>query len=438
MAIVFCDVNATGLNDGTTWENAYTSLQTAINNATPTTDQVWVKEGTFTLTATINNVSNVDVYGGFNSALTGTNGVISGRDYWVDETILDGAQTYRIMNAANNRLDGLIFFEGYYVGPGAGLYANTVSPTVVNCKFDSCVSDSSVVADGGGAIYYINSLTATVTNCIFKDNVSTGSRGGAIYLRSGPDLTITNSHFVNNIAYAYGGALYSTIAPSIITCENCIFEHNSATTNRGGAGTFVSTAILKRCRVNDNTAFIGGGAFWTNVSLTLKESLIYNNEATTGDGGGISHAGGTSDIINSTFNGNTAFATGDAIQGGSGCTVKNCVVWNGSSGISSGTAVTYSNVEGGYTGTGNKNADPLFIGTCYDPANPYNIRPGSPCIDCADAGAPAETTDILGNARYDDPATPNTGVGSPPYVDMGCYEYQGCLPDAYVDLGVEF
>ena len=46
------------------------------------------------------------------------------------------------------------------------------------------------------------------------------------------------------------------------------------------------------------------------------------------------------------------------------------------------------------------------------------------CIDAAN-GNVDPTTDILGNSRYDDSSTPNTGVGDPNYVDMGAYEYQG-------------
>lgn len=43
----------------------------------------------------------------------------------------------------------------------------------------------------------------------------------------------------------------------------------------------------------------------------------------------------------------------------------------------------------------------------------------------ADSGAVGEqTTDIAGNARVDDPSTPNTGVGSRTYDDAGAFEYQ--------------
>jgi len=52
-----------------------------------------------------------------------------------------------------------------------------------------------------------------------------------------------------------------------------------------------------------------------------------------------------------------------------------------------------------------------------------HLDAGSPCIDAGD-GDSAPETDIDGNPRVDDPATPNSGAGTPNYTDMGAYEYQ--------------
>jgi parallel beta-helix repeat protein len=56
----------------------------------------------------------------------------------------------------------------------------------------------------------------------------------------------------------------------------------------------------------------------------------------------------------------------------------------------------------------------------------FQLTGGSPAIDSANAAASGEqTTDILGNPRVDDPATPNNGNPSGSYYDRGAYEYQG-------------
>ena len=67
-------------------------------------------------------------------------------------------------------------------------------------------------------------------------------------------------------------------------------------------------------------------------------------------------------------------------------------------------------------------ANPLFVNAA---GGNFQLSVGSRAIDSADslvAGEPA--TDILGNARVDDPATANTGNPSGSYFDRGAYEYQ--------------
>ena len=68
-----------------------------------------------------------------------------------------------------------------------------------------------------------------------------------------------------------------------------------------------------------------------------------------------------------------------------------------------------------------KQANPLFANSA---AGNFHLTAGSPAIDCADSGAPGQpATDLDGQARVDDPATDNTGVGPRDYDDRGVYEY---------------
>jgi parallel beta-helix repeat protein len=71
-------------------------------------------------------------------------------------------------------------------------------------------------------------------------------------------------------------------------------------------------------------------------------------------------------------------------------------------------------------------ADPKFVNLAG--AN-FQLAAGSPAIDSADSAATGEqTTDLLGHARVDDPATVNTGTGPRAYDDRGAYEYQPPTP----------
>jgi hypothetical protein len=130
-------------------------------------------------------------------------------------------------------------------------------------------------------------------------------------------------------------------------------------------------------------------------------------------------------VTNCTFVGNTA--TIDTTGGlGGGATVTNCILWgNTPNGVSAFATIAYSNVQGGFPGIGNMDADPLFV----DPDNgDYRLLPGSPCIDAGHNNAIVNIadTDLGGYPRFaDDPDTADTGCGVPVIVDMGGYEYQG-------------
>ncbi len=118
----------------------------------------------------------------------------------------------------------------------------------------------------------------------------------------------------------------------------------------------------------------------------------------------------TADIINCAISGNTSTSGGYGgiyALGGSVVTVTNTILWNTSApyelgkGLGAIITATYSNINGGYVGTGNINADPLFV----DDTNAnlllrdYHLSIiTSPCVDTGTAtGAPA--TDRDGDAR---------------------------------------
>jgi hypothetical protein len=67
----------------------------------------------------------------------------------------------------------------------------------------------------------------------------------------------------------------------------------------------------------------------------------------------------------------------------------------------------------------------------------YRLSAVSPCIDAGDNGSVplGLTEDLDGNARFfDDLATPDTGLGRAPIVDMGAYELGGAV-SPWTDLG---
>jgi hypothetical protein len=174
-----------------------------------------------------------------------------------------------------------------------------------------------------------------------------------------------------------------------------------------------------------SSASTGGGGIQTNgASVILVNSLVAQNSPS---GVQVSSANGST-IVNSTFTANSAY--GAAFLSSTGNTIANSIFWGNTTGqlclgapCTGSATVTYTDVEGGgFAGTGNIDADPLFLGP------PADLRPGafSPVVDAGNNSAVpgGVTVDIAGLPRFfDDPDVPDTGSGlTPPYVDMGAYE----------------
>ena len=97
------------------------------------------------------------------------------------------------------------------------------------------------------------------------------------------------------------------------------------------------------------------------------------------------------------------------------------LVWN---------SVTYYSLSSFQTATGQEShglqADPRWSNAA---GGDFHLTGGSPAIDSANAGVSGEpASDIDGNPRVDDPATPNSGAGPVDYADRGAYEFQPQTP----------
>ncbi|MCZ6734695.1 MAG: right-handed parallel beta-helix repeat-containing protein, partial [Planctomycetota bacterium] len=314
-------------------------------------------------------------------------------------------------------------------GRGGGMYNVVGSPMVANCSFTG-----NFALRGAGILNMLSS--PTVSNCTFSSNFA--AFGGGMANLSGSNSTITDCTFSGNTA-GLGGGIYNEGSSPTVT--DCAFSGNTTDGGGGMANAGSSNPTVTNCSFNENSAAVRGGGMHNGGSSPTVANCTFSGNTAAIDGGGMHNFNSSPAVTNCTFSCNTAPVGGGMFNEGSSPTVSNCILWGNTAASFGGPgtpSVTYSDIEGGFAGTGNINADPMFVASGI---GDYRLMPGSPCIDAADNTAVPKgiTTDLDGNPRFvDDPDTPDTGNGDPPVVDMGAYEFQDTTVPADISgpLGV--
>lgn len=369
-------------NSGTaSWSNAFKTLQKALASAV-SGDQIWVAKGTYypdegngssndnNRTLSFNLKSGVAIYGGF----AGSETELSQRNWKINVTILSG-EIQQDNNISNNAL---------HVVQSNGVASTTILDgfTITAGNANGNASDNSV---SGGGLYNYNAAFIRVVNCNFSQNYATGDGGGMF--NNGSSGSLTNCSFSQNNSKGNGGGISSD--NSRLTLVNCSFSNNGA-----GAS--------------------GGGIANLNCSIGFINCSFSNNRASS-FGGGLLNINTPSTLYNCSFSQNIGLTGGGVYNHESTSSLTNCILWKNNINQIEGDAATvnYSIVQGGYTGTGNLNTDPLFVDAVNDN---LHLQPCSPAIDAGDNNG-ASTTDLDGNPRW---VNDN--------VDMGAYEFQNAMP----------
>lgn len=412
-------VTTTGLDlpgCGDTWANAC-SLQYALTTAAVSGDEIWAAAGTYkpalpggARTATFQLKAGVAVYGGFNGSevlrdernwtanLTTLSGDLNGNDSgWTNI----GENSYHVVTGASGAtLDGFTITGGNAsTAPddrGGGMLNTSVSPTLANLVF----TRNSASNTGGGMCNYTNS-SPTITNVTFSGNRA--HQGGGMFNHSNSNPTLTHVTFSGNTFTGSGGGIHNNSSNPIllnVTFSNNI--HSASNTDGGGMYNYQS-----------------------NPSLT---NVTFSNNSASRYGGGMSNSDNCYMLmVNATFTGNQAFQGGGIFKNGWGAlTIYNSILWGNSAGVPSSSQignydqlleVRYSDIQGGWPGTGNINADPQ-LGPLANNGGFTQTRalgPGSAAIDTAES-AHCPAADQRGQPRND--------LGC----DMGAYELK--YPDS--------
>jgi predicted outer membrane repeat protein/parallel beta-helix repeat protein len=428
-------------HDGSSWTDAYNNLQNALGAAV-SGQIIEVAQGTYLpstdadVTASFALQDGVTLMGGF----AGNAGIALGispdaRDISLYPTILSGNlpdpsggidNSYIVITAA--AVDSTVSLDGFVV-TGAhndGLSLYVASPNIEDCTF---VDNGGNNHELGGAIYLAAGSSPLIEDCSFDDN--TGSDGGAILADSQCDPTLQNCDFVDNVASSgRGGGIFAESSSDFILM-GCTFTNNSATTDGGAIFLYDSTISATSTIFLDNSASGQGGAIYAqeaDISQTLFANCLFA-ENSAGEGAAIYNDTYDSEtVLNSTFSGNVATTTAGAIYDEySDPTITNSIVYGDGPdelvGYDSAPSVTYSDVQGGYSGTGNLNVDPIFFNPA---AGEFGLTVNSPVRGLGNPSAVPSIlmTDLAGNPRM-----------TASDVDMGAYEYD---PNNPVPIAVDF
>lgn len=263
-----------GTGDGTAWDNALPTIAGAMTAAVAG-DKIYVKAGTYNITAVITLKSGVKVFGGFAGTEADeserdrtdkdANGIVEAWEF-ANETVIQSNGTARIFHGPVSA--ALTVVDGFTL-TGAG---NT----------------------SGGSVATLNT-NVQMFNCTVKDNPN-GGRG---------------------LIYVDGGGLF----------HSYIYNNKGAATpsDRGTVYVYYNTgqpSTIAYCKIEGNKAQYGGGIYSrANAQVSIINNLIIDNEATT-RGGGVYIGSGSSapangHLYNNTIMGNIVSSSTFA-QGGDG------------------------------------------------------------------------------------------------------------------------
>ena len=292
-----------------------------------------------------------------------------------------------------------------FTGLGGAIHMLSSSPTIDNCLFTRNTANAgTTIRTGHGGAISSRFGSPVIQNCRFIDNEAVAVSsftgfGGGMAIINASNAVLRNCTFVGNAAIAgtgstagNGGGIFAILSVTEVT--NCVFIGNQAIggssplTGTGVGGGFAmalgNNSILTNCIIAGNSATCddfangdGGGFVAIDPAQLINCAIIGNSAAFNGGGVWISNSSGGSpvaELTHCTLSGNSADGSGGGIFsttffGGNPVTtfVDNSIVWdNGLNPIvdelDAVTTVTYSDLEGGWPGDGNIDADPSFLG----------------------------------------------------------------------------
>ena len=394
--------------DGTSWTDAYPSLDAAFASAPDASKtEMWLAVTNDYMSQQATLSSSLTISGGFagveNSADERTEG---------EMTRLDGNSVYRTMNfsvasgatltierirfshSANSELNkagagnltvrDCLFTDSIQSGAisGRGISASGGTITVSNCKFTNLIGPANTDNAGGDGIYLNSCTAAYIDDCLFVTNglsqfVKTKAwqarhRAAGAWVNATPAI-FRNCRFAANMAAmheasGYSGIVYFSGASGGSKLVNCTIVGNSDTQgSQSGADIVDAGAIICNMATTDATLDIENCTIAYNLTQGQKTAA------------GITIIKGTVNVNNSVVYGN--FRGLETEAAGADIEVKSNGTLNMTYSLVTGLTSNYVHaVEGGTLnlGRGVLTADPLLATTTNDFHNLMTYQSSNP------------------------------------------------------------
>ena len=293
-------------------------------------------------------------------------------------------------------------------------HAITLASLFLTTRDTSYISTTVIDGDSlGSVIRFDNWLDSSSVLTGFTITYGGGVYGGGgVHIQSSPKIS---NNIIEDNSATRGGGIYSTGSPHII--DN-IIRNNHVTVAGGGIVSYGGALTAERNRITDNSSdTYGGGIHFENSQIaTIKNNLILRNSAEYDGGGvifhtedaggnltgnviaenqanvhsGVGFCGGVYELTNNTICSNSYTEFGLEIGEYCQANLVNNIIWNNATleilvDSLALAIVTYCDIQGGFEGQGNINADPSLRNPEHDDfrlmaiacGNPYD----SPCID---------------------------------------------------------
>ncbi|MFC1452032.1 right-handed parallel beta-helix repeat-containing protein [Verrucomicrobiota bacterium] len=237
---VFVDIAADGFGNGTSWKDAYTSFQTALDRE-GSPSEFWVARGTYKPYSHLHHYVVGD-YDGYYGGFAGDEHQREQRDWYRNVTVLSGDMNDNGVGDLGDVQESLLY--NYYAG------SPVIDGFTVECTWRCVMTEPGWGASGGALQGY--GCGFHVRNCIFRENHAVYGGVSHVGVWSHDDLdrrlTYHNCLFYNNAAHpndlSYGsgaGAIFfKNWGGSWDECINCTFYGNDSSPG-AVAGVYVWT-----------------------------------------------------------------------------------------------------------------------------------------------------------------------------------------------------